>query len=352
MVKVIINILLLSFILHQNITRAWHGLTFAQHGGRFGDQILYYIKGEMLADKYGLDLYLCTRHNRGRELYQLALARHHPHYNRRIRRQFERVISIQNESQINVNSNVRTLHIINFYIKAENVFDYIDTHPLFLQKLKKMINPRVSIPSLNLPEDKITVAVHVRKGIGHDPPLASQQQYADHHNLVTYNTYHKYISDQKYPFKFPPDQYYIDQIIKLSELLDDQPLYVYLFTDHPRPETLIATYKKAINKPNIIFDCRKNNNYARHVLYDFFGMIQFDCFIRGGSNFSIGAQLIGNHRMVIYPQRAQWIGKKLVIDQVGIIIRDQELHKTRFLTSNAHYVCETKIEMENNVIVA
>ena len=43
----------------------------------------------------------------------------------------------------------------------------------------------------------------------------------------------------------------------MSKLLQDQPMYVYLFTDHPNPTELMKTIQEEINAPHIQFDCRR-----------------------------------------------------------------------------------------------
>ena len=82
---------------------------------------------------------------------------------------------------------------------------------------------------------------------------------------------------------------------------------------------------KAVSKENITFDCRKEGNYHAHnVVEDMAAMAQYDCLIRSGSNYPQISQLMGNHRIVIYPKSCRWIGKNLIIDDVGIFTRDQQ----------------------------
>ena len=175
-----------------------------------------------------------------------------------------------------------------------------------------MLQPVVSLPTITLPQDKVTVAVHVRKGGGFDQPLSSVQYYTK--NMVS----RKFYADKEFPRKFPPEQYYVDQIKRISKLFNDAPLFVYIFTDDRSPLRLVDRIKKAVNKNNITFSCRNHDNvHNAHVVEDFYNIARFDCLIRSGSNFALAAQILtGNHKVVIYPKHWQWVGRKLVIDEV------------------------------------
>jgi len=167
-----------------------------------------------------------------------------------------------------------------------------------------------------LPQDKISVAVHVRKGGGFDQSLSSIQYYPS--NMIS----RKFYADEKWPIKFLPEQYYVNQIKRISKLFDDASLFVYIFTDDRCPLRLVKRIEKAVNKCNITFSCRNcGNTHNTHVVEDFYNMARFDCLIRSGSHFALASQLLGNHQVVIYPKHWQWVGRKLVIDEVSIIDR-------------------------------
>jgi hypothetical protein len=51
-------------------------------------------------------------------------------------------------------------------------------------------------------------------------------------------------------------------------------------------------------------------------------MAQFDCLIRPGSNFSRASQLLGNHKVVLYAQKATWHSDALIVEKVGFVIRN------------------------------
>ena len=104
-----------------------------------------------------------------------------------------------------------------------------------------------------------------------------------------------------FPLKFPPHSFFIEQVINLSTMFNDAPLYVHLFTDDPQPLKLLNRYKTLINKPNIIYGCQEYNNHDQEALQDLFALTQFDCLISGESNFSILASKISDYRVIIYP---------------------------------------------------
>ena len=102
----------------------------------------------------------------------------------------------------------------------------------------------------------------------------------------------------------------------MSKFFQDQPLYVFLFTDYPNPEELKRSFEEQINAPNIQFACRKDNKVD--LMEDFFGLTQFDCLIRADSNFSIAAEKISDYKVVIYPLNPCKKGQQIEVDRVGI----------------------------------
>lgn len=80
------------------------------------------------------------------------------------------------------------------------------------------------------------------------------------------------------------------------------PLYVFLFTDDCNPQRLVDKYKKLVGNSNIEFACRtERTDYFYNVLEDFFSMMYFDILIRPDSNFSIMAEKLGFHSVIISP---------------------------------------------------
>jgi len=153
----------------------------------------------------------------------------------------------------------------------------------FKESLRMLVAPKKAL-SLITPRDGIpSVAVHVRKGIGFDDPSV----HTDRFNI----------------FRFPPDEYYVSQIKALSQSFNHEPLYLFIFTDDPNPQALTEKYKKLVNIPTIEFACRTENHHTKNVLEDFFSILDFAFLIRPESNFSIMAEKMGYHLMVISPEK-------------------------------------------------
>jgi len=287
--------------------------------GRFGDQIVAYTTAKWISFKFNIPLLL--------KPFQyssiLRLGREEKKYSEEIIKEFEGVVPIESEQDI-IEHNQENVIFENRGIRfriggcpgLEQTIEYMLQDQFFVAELKNMLQSVVSLPIIDLPRDKVTVAVHIRKGGGFDKPLSSIQYYR--RNMVSKKF--DFYADERWPLKFPPEQYYVNQIKRISELFNDAPLFVYIFTDDRNPLKLVKRIKRAVKKSNITFSCRNRGNmYNAHVVEDFYNMARFDCLIRSGSHFALAAQLLGNHEVIIRPKHWQWVGKKLVIDEVAII---------------------------------
>lgn len=308
----------------------------SEWGGRFGDKLIMYIKAKWVAHQYNVPFYYKPFSYSDQLMMHELETWHTPN----LPRQFSQHTTLQYVSEnfgTNLQQNNETLYTIHYYFMPPSWGNYqkkYDSQEVsmwigainnetFRNELRRVIKPRNALNVIQLPEDKISVAVHVRKGGGFDWPLLSPQQYnannLDTQNTPPYETQEIY-SDRAWPLKFVPDQFYIDQIKKISEMLDNTPIHVQIFTDDQNPQALLETYKAAVNKPNVSYGCRKEvNHHTKNVLQDLFSMAQCDCLIRAGSNFPQIAQLIGNHRIVLFPKSMKWLGKTMIVDEVGII---------------------------------
>jgi hypothetical protein len=154
----------------------------------------------------------------------------------------------------------------------------------FRSYLQKLVKPRKPIELLKVPQDCITVALHVRTGAGFDTK----------DNI------------QKMPTKFPPQNFYINGLRQVAEYYKDQPLYVYIFTDFPEPSEIAKNFLDQLNLLNInnqltINYRQSKNNYKTNVLEDFFSMMQFDCMIRPDSSYSRASAAISGPVVEIVP---------------------------------------------------
>ncbi|MCX5925451.1 MAG: hypothetical protein NT124_04145 [Candidatus Dependentiae bacterium] len=103
-------------------------------------------------------------------------------------------------------------------------------------------------------------------------------------------------------------------------------LYVYLFTASSQSLHLKQKYMDALaDRKNIVFDSRESgNDHMNSILDDLYSMADFDCLIRPQSGFSKTAQLLGDHKLIIYPTEARWDDnlKEVIVDNVEFYIKD------------------------------
>ena len=289
----------------------------AKELGRIGDRLMLYVKALWIADKFNIPFHhqpfsFLTDHAQNYSIddfLNLSLS------NEIENAEAQPLVEIKNSKSINPLANVA--YLISYYYKAEEWEDalHVDTwkglidNEIFLEKLRKYIAPTFEFEKINLPADRISVALHVRKGSGSELPL-----YLKLPNSRSY-------ADKLWPKKFVSDEYFISQIKYVSEQLNNQPIYVHIFTDFHNPKQIAEKYKNAINKPNITYGCREvGNEHCTHTLEDLFNMASFDYLIRGGSNYAQIAHLIGKYKMVVYPRHVRWHGNKMLVTP-GVMTR-------------------------------
>src|SRR5262249_19702632 len=86
----------------------------------------------------------------------------------------------------------------------------------FKAKLQQLIKPIHPIPALPLPKECVTVAIHVRTGVGYDWQLNIDNM----------------------PTKFPADSFYLNGLKAISKHFYDRSLYVQIFSDDPNPPSI------------------------------------------------------------------------------------------------------------------
>jgi len=316
--KVFLGATLLIFILIQKVfADDVSAVTFPRTKKRLGNHLLNYVKAKWLSYRHNIPLY-CPHFKYSD---QFMLHRIEKKYYKGLRQKFKKVFYVKRGRSVSIKVADSCLYKIHLF--AHIHFDWEDE--CFVNEIKKNISPITPIEKPDIPKGCISVAVHVRRGGGYDAPLLSGRD-----DTVTKGRY----ADKRYPLKFPPDTYFIDQIKKLYDLFGKQAMYVYIFTDDKNPEHLLSKYEKAINKKNITFDSRKNgNSYNNNVLEDLFAMKHYDCLIRGRSSFAIIADIIGDFFVVIYPVSKKWNKNNLIITNVKMKINMKHFHKLSKLVS-------------------
>lgn len=266
-------------------------VTYKLDCGRFGDQLLNYIKALWISWKYSLPLlYRPFAYSDQLELSKI----HTSIFNNLVLKNYKTLIEFDNKTeaseiikQLDKNQN-DILYLISFYAP---MWEWEDEE--FRKKLSELIRPIKFIETLKLPQDRITVAVHVR----------SRNNSYDLQSVI-----------DNMPTKFPPHSFYINGLKHISNYFKNEPLFVYIFTDDPKPILIRDLYLKEL-KGDIEIECRvSENNHDINVLEDFFSMIKFDCLIRPHSSFSGSVAAISGPLVEIIP--SEWSNKISVIDSL------------------------------------
>ena len=303
--------ILLFLLLFYSAAAYPSAITYDLNGGRFGDCLSTYCKAQWFSFKYKLPLYYKPFEYSD----QLALSIMQKEFDQSLLNNFEKVIKVKSEDDILAYKDQNVLFITNFYTKSPDLYDYQFIDPRFGTLIKKMISPLQAMEVIEHKDGYATVALHVRKGGGFDKPLSNDLCAVK--NAQT--------SDQTWPTKFPADQYYLEQLQRLRRLIDQNLIMlVHLFTDDPNPERIANCYSNYLNDDSIQFIFRtEGNSHDNNVLEDFFAMTQCDYLIRSSSLYTKAAQMIGNHKMIIYPIYGKWDKEKEmpIMNPIGIIIR-------------------------------
>lgn len=297
------------------------------HAGRLGDRIKVCCIAQYLSDKYDIPFFYTDYALFNDLKISDCKQKYDPDMHR-----FKQVIQVFHENQIAAHKNESILYVVRpgtqlagglslGALMAKNV--------PFKKVCRKLFSPKVPLQkAVSIPEKSICVAVHVRRGGGYDRPLSqlteSDQKFNDDYaelliKAAKSGRHPPKFADKRWPLKFPPDKYYIDQIKAVFNFYKGKPLFVHIFTDDKNPQEIVNIYKAALNNDLITFSCRESDNsHKNNVLEDLFTMMDFDCLIRPDSGFSQIAEFFGKHSLVIAPKSYTWQETKLIIDKVCI----------------------------------
>ena len=207
-------------------------ITWEPNGGRFGDNLFSYSKAKWLSYKFDIPLlYLPFKYSD-----QLILHERENMYTHESIKLFSTIIHLPIGSKYQLLPYNNTLYISNW--KTDIVIDWYDK--IFIEELKKNICPLSALEKVVIPDECISIAVHVRNGGGFIVDTEQERE--------------------RCPLRFVPDEFFIAQIARLADIFKDQNLYVHIFTDHLEPAVLKRKFKKALNNPRITFSYRKQNN--------------------------------------------------------------------------------------------
>jgi hypothetical protein len=280
-------------------------ITYTFSGGRFGDNLLAYLHAKWVSYRYDIPL-LYKSFPYSDQLVLDDLEARFINKNK-----FRKVIELGGKLKEPRRKNKSSvLYVLPYF--PETLYERGDGYayiavdwkdPGFRTILKNLVRSKNPIPQRELPTDRVTVAAHLRRGGTNSP---------DDPNM-----------GNRDPLKAPSDQFFIDQIRYISDFFQ-KPLYVFLFTDDSNPEAFAKQYAQALSDLDIAFDYRKEGNHHNaNVLEDFFAMAQFDCLIRGESNYSITCAKIADFQLEIYPQHFFWHNQYPVYDQIKVEVRNE-----------------------------
>lgn len=323
-----------------------HAITYKLNGGRLGDCIYSFSLARWLAYKYNTQFYYIPFGN----IDLFSIESHEKILAPNIKKKFKKIITVKSEDELSSylkSQKEPTLFLIYFHAKFIVPEDISSTDPLAIRKvgtnwiyllmkqnknfektIKRDLHIRKNPKPLILPNNMITVAVHIRKGGGFDAPLGSAQYVSKHKHF-------KIPSDRVHPLKFPPEQYYVDQIINISDMFNNFPIFICIFTDDQDPDGLTKRLKQKIDRPNIEFACAQtgHNIFTENILDDVYQMSRFDCLIKSSSHFAWISQLIGDHKIIIYPQLATWDSTNNIIKiiKTGIFFNESDNRKITYM---------------------
>lgn len=304
---------LLSIIAYTGVIHS-SAVTYGFSKGRFADQVASYCHARWIS--YSQNIEFLYRPF----IYSEQLYMHYAHawYSHKKKsyaktKKFPEKGGVLDIVSLTKNRHENVLYLCHFFpeIKIDALtFDFAHFEvnwkdQRFRELLRKEIRPLKELPAPTIPKGYIGVAVHVRRGSGPDK------------NFFQVRSPREIYVDKKYPLRFPPDTYYLEQIKRLAELFSPTPLYIHLFTDDKNPAALAEKYKLLITNKNIIVGYRTENKLGHNYdLEDFFGITHFECIIRPESHFSLIASKIGKARLVVHPVDYQWNDRELIVTEV------------------------------------
>jgi hypothetical protein len=311
-------------------------------GGRFGDHVVAYCKTKYYSLKYNLPLLYKPFHLSDRlVLHTKEMICSHMHS-----AHFQHHVTVNCEADIINNWHPGTLFVASAYTSLnlhapidnnqppavpkstffwiDDIYEKMIQEPIFFNTVREMLQPLSKMPTPEIPAGHISVALHVRRGGGFDGPLGSAQ-YLDQIAFVP--PIYTVVTDKKFPLKFPPEQFFIDQLVALSEALHDEPLFIQLFTDDLKASELLQRLKYRCKKTNIVWSYNPTV-WTYTTLEEIFAMTHFDCLIRSCSHFGGIAHLLGNHKIVIWPTDYEWQANYLNILGTSILLNNRGVYTT------------------------
>lgn len=303
-------------------------VTYSLSGGRLGDNLIAFLHAAWISYTYDMPLLYQPFDYADQFAFHTMFER----FDRNVKKQFASVVELGFNQFTGFSKEGSTLYIVPYFPESAGDFRRNEFYPdrkkntqfftvdwedaQFRSWARELLKPVRALTLVHPPADCLSIALHVRKNSGgFDPDIL--------HGLPVekYDPKKLYV-DRYYPLKMPPMSYYIQQLRTVLALYPEQRIYVYLFTDDPHPEAIVAECRQAITCERITWDYRRaGNSHTSNVVEDFFSMQQFDCLIRPDSNLSIIAGRLGDFECVVSPVIHHWHDTTLHIDKAAILMR-------------------------------
>lgn len=252
-------------------------ITYSLDCGRFGDQIINYIKAFQISKKYGIPiLYKPIEYGEF-----LQLSKTHQHFDKMNLKGYKIVTSdATNEKRDEIQNELQKIKDTKKDTELQNLYEISYRTPVpqiddleSRKALQELIKPTIALKAPNIPQGHVSVALHVRRGGSYDTQTVKDSM----------------------PTKFPPDSYYIQSLAQIAKMNPSKPLYARIFTDDHHPEKIKKRYEEClkelgINNVTIAFEAFNTNTDT--ALEDFFAMAQFDCLVRPDSSYSFSVSQI------------------------------------------------------------
>jgi hypothetical protein len=167
----------------------------------------------------------------------------------------------------------------------------------FRKLINEMVAPSPALPLVYPPKGKLSIAIHVRDGGSFDNTAMKKDNF----------------------LKFPSYQFYLEALEVILNKNLKKPIYIYLFTDAIHPQKIKDRFQAYFKDYNHIeFGCTPAQAGDKQLLIDFFSMLNFDCLIRGESNFSTVVSKLKDFKILITPKYQMGDNKNFTISGLKI----------------------------------
>ena len=322
-----INFILICLLFCTSNAKSKHGIIQKDRGERLGDRLLIICAVKFLALTHNnLNFYYMP----STFLDNYGLSKTETKIDDSIKARYKKQVTFSESSYEKTRDTTLFLAPWDAIDNLCNYFGKRDVYRTYFDQLQAMVTPLISLPQLDSPSDAISVAVHIRTGEGYDNPLLSAHIYKNVDTIFWGDAPKKPSrgapADRTWPIKFPPEQYFIDQIKVLEDLLPDKKMIFYIFSDSLNPQALTERVTQYCSTKNTAF-INAASPKSESPMVDMYKMATCDCLIRPDSSYSIVSQIMGNHKIVFSPQNYQWRDNILYITRVRLTFFDNVKNK-------------------------